>query len=130
MKSDQNDSSRLQIPPEPTGPSENATSLRSFLKKYYQQIIGFLGWYVVNGIFWLLKLEGKPVSYYPENAFFLIITLPVNLLILIILAAIKWTRPIAFGILLAMAVNFVIDLILGNFFAGACLLPFFLDMGR
>ena len=96
--------------PEPTTPSENVTGWRGFLSIYNQQVMGFVGWYLVS---WALV---RPLGL---NLFFL------NIIALIVLALIKATRRVAGGILIALALNFTISLILGLGLNALCFIPFF-----
>jgi len=85
-------------------------------------LIGFFGWYVINGLIWLVF--GNPNQ--SESAIFVnLFVFPVNLLALILFLIIRRTRRMGFGILTALAVNFVISLVLGLFLNGACFIPFF-----
>ena len=78
---------------------------------------GLLGWFLVNGLIWLAM--GKDAWDFGIPLFF------GNLLAMIILLAVPSTRKIGQGILIAWAVNFILALILGAFFNGLCLIPFF-----
>jgi hypothetical protein len=110
MDSKQNDSGLPQNPPEPTVFPETATGWRGFLARYRQQLIGFIGWYLIA---WALT---GLLSFW---LFF------VSLVALIFLALIKETRRLAGGILIALALNFVISLILGLGLNAFCFIPFF-----
>lgn len=105
-----------------------AASLASFLRRYLQQIIGFVGWYIINGLYFYFTLgvNGESLST-GENYTIMCITGPANLLVLIVSALSKSTRRLAFGILLAMAVNFAISVILGVSDNALCFVPFFQD---
>ena len=83
---------------------------RGFLARYQQQIMGFVGWYLVS---WPLV---RPLGL---NLFLL------NIIALIVLALIKTTRRVAGGILIALALNFTISLILGLRLNALCFIPFF-----
>ena len=85
--------------------------------------VGFFGWYIFNTKAWFSVMENGPdkQGYYP---LFNLVMLPANLLILFILAKIHRTRWAAFGILAAVAVNFLISLILGLGNNAICFIPF------
>lgn len=89
-----------------------------------QMVYGFVGWYVVNGLFWLAM--GNPSFNTNYNFFTGLFTLPVNLIVLIVLAVMQRTRKIALGMLAAIAVNLVLSLALGVFINGVCFAPFYL----
>ena len=88
---------------------------------------GLLGWYLVNGLIWLMMLRSP---FYPgwldTYGFPNLILLPLNLIILVVLAIIKRTRMIAFGILAALALNIVISLVIGLQGNAWCFVPFFI----
>ena len=81
---------------------------------------GLLGWYAVNWASWGL-VGGFSTG---ENIIGNLICLPVNLLVLLILAIIRQTRWVALGILAALAINFAISLLLGLQFNAICFIPF------
>lgn len=54
----------------------------------------------------------------------MVFTLPGNVLLLIIMAFVR--RWVAFGILMAYVINFLLALIAGMFLSGACWIPFYL----
>ena len=92
-------------------------------------LIGFFGWYFINGLIWAIlemfySYLGNYSGWYLELLIF-----PINLLVLIILSAMKRTRKIGLGILAALALNFLLSLILGLLFNGVCFVPFFIDTG-
>jgi hypothetical protein len=108
-----------QIPEEPSDQrpdSGSAGAVNPKRRNWRFFAFGFIGWYLVNGVIWVLP---------GNNEFNLLLTLPANILILIILAIIKRTRWIAFGMLTAIALNFLISLVLGLFNQAVCLVPFF-----
>lgn len=89
-----------------------------------QMVYGFVGWYVVNGIFWQALANLSLNTNY--NLVTVLFPLPANLLVLIILAVMPWTRKIALGMLAAIAVNLVLSLALGVFINGVCFFaPFY-----
>jgi hypothetical protein len=81
---------------------------------------GFLGWFVINWLVWreIGVNEG-------ENFLFGILTLPVNLIVMVVLAAVRRTRWIGLGILTAIVLNLVITLVMGLVTQAVCLIPFF-----
>lgn len=96
---------------------------RSTSQKEFHFISGFIGWFLVNGLLW--SLIGSGGGAFIVNLFIL----PINIGVLIILAAIHKTRWIVWGILAAWAVNFIFAIILGVIWNGACLVPFFSQIG-
>jgi hypothetical protein len=98
MKSKRKDS------PPPESPSKD---IKEWFRRSAPVIYGFLGWWIVNGALWILS----------ELLFF------VNIIGLVILG-IKYPK-IAFGALVAFALNLVASLIMGLAAAGTCFIPFF-----
>jgi hypothetical protein len=88
-------------------------------------LVGFFGWYVLNGLFWLSQGNPSMTSLWRAQIANVFI-FPLNLLTLLILAAIKSTRKIALGILIALAVNLFLSLLVGAFLNGVCFVPFYL----
>jgi hypothetical protein len=89
-------------------------------------LIGFVGWYVVNGTIWLLLSRGKSSPYglaQTSATFYNIFIMVGNLGVLLIITGIR--RSVAVGILASYAVNFVIAMIFGLMFQAACWIPFF-----
>jgi len=87
--------------------------------------IGFFGWYIINGIIWFIMLGGGSGGG-GYDYFGGLFTFPANMLVLIILSAIKSTRRIALGILVALALNLLIALVLGVSINGICFIPFYI----
>lgn len=86
---------------------------------------GFLGWYLVNGLIWLLFSGG---SLNGEGALILnFLIFPLNVIALLIFAFNRSTRFFALGLLGALAVNFVISLVIGLQFNAMCFIPFFIQ---
>jgi hypothetical protein len=110
--------------PETISSSETVTGWRWFLTEYLQLILGFVGWYIVNGLFFYftIGLDGENFST-GENFSIICATFPLNLIVLIGSAVI--VPRLAFGILLAMVVNLVIATILGEGSNAMFLVPFF-----
>jgi hypothetical protein len=106
-------------------PLETAQPTRKF-KITWQFTAGFLGWFLVNGVFWLLLSGGIKLDEY-EILDRLCFVLPLNLVTLIGLIWIKKTRQVAQGILAALGLNFFVSLVLGLFYNSFCLIPFFID---
>ena len=93
-------------------------------QKYLRLAIGFVGWYLVNGLVWL-PFNGSAT----KGEFALLINvfiLPINLAILLILGLIRRTRWVALGILTALAFNLAVALIIGAVINGVCFVPFFI----
>jgi hypothetical protein len=96
-------------------------------QKFLRIAIGFIGFYLANGIMtgaWLLAVRLQP-SNFPDltQVVWLFSLLPflVNVGGLILFAVIKATRWVAFGILMAMAFAFALTVIAGIFFFVSCL---------
>jgi hypothetical protein len=90
-------------------------------QKYNDFAIGFAGWYLLNGLAWLLVgyeygwLEG---TYGIPN----LLLFPANAILLIIFLVMR--RWIGLGILGALALNLLIALVMGILINGACAVPF------
>lgn len=113
---------------EQSQPSKNEPEKTSLLDtiKSWQFLAGFLGWYLVNGLYWVLLLGRQTIwQYAGDNFLILAPTFCLNLLALILLSAIKPTRKIGLGILTALAVNLVIASVLGVAENAWCFYPFF-----
>ena len=95
----------VEIPPEPV------TDISSFLRRYNQQIAGFIGWFALASLL-------APMS-------FGLITTPATLICLLLFARSKTSKGIAGGILTAVALNFVISLARGLSLNGFCFIPFY-----
>jgi hypothetical protein len=108
------------VEPAQSAPEPLPASPKPGRKQWIMFAAGFLGWYLINGPFWLLFPVGKG-----ENIILGILTLPANVIVLTILSSVKGTRWIGFGILAAIAFNLVISLIMGLVVQGLCLIPFF-----
>lgn len=112
----------VSIPADVDVPPQSVTDLPSFLRRYRMQLIGFFGWFVFSASVWIPVRDG-------EEAFFLNICIfPPTILALIVLGFIKRTKGLALGILLALAVNFVLSLARGLLFNATCFIPFYLDL--
>ncbi len=83
-----------------------------WLQKYSQQIMGFIGWYLIATVL-------------SSGAMFGLITTPVTLIALIVFARSKQSKGVASGILIAIALNFVVSLVKGVSMNGWCLIPFY-----
>jgi hypothetical protein len=84
-------------------------------RPFYKQIdfwAGFIGWYVVNGALWGLILQTHSPALL---AFFVPLA---NLVVLVITAFVR--RRLAGGMLLAIALNFLIAIVLGLFTNAVC----------
>ena len=91
-------------------------------EKIFRFLVGFLGWYAVNGLLWYLV--GNPNE--GENFILLLCSFPANVLALLVLSLAKRTRLIGFGVLAAVALNLLISLILGVLQNAFCFVPFYL----
>jgi hypothetical protein len=98
-------------------------------KLLWQFAIGFLGWFIAVGIFWGVAFNGRSISSIDVEEFFFMWLCPmsINLFALVVLAAYKSVRGIAFGILAAMGTNLLISLILGLETNAACMVPFIFE---
>lgn len=71
-------------------PVESSTKLKDWLRKNAQILYGFFGWYVINGLIWLIIFGGSlkaPQILYARSAIIYIFTL--NLLLLLVLRIVK-----------------------------------------
>lgn len=115
--------------PEPIkNQTEISTPPISPLRKWAYFAIGFIGWYLVNGLLFLLLGAKLGFSDLTNEAllFVNLIIFPANLIITIILTVMRSTRIIGFGILSALGLNLLISLIMGIFLKGVCFVPFFI----
>ena len=89
--------------------------------------IGFLGWFLLNGLLWLLISGEGEISFEVESNLLSngLCIFPLNLAIMFFLFWRKDTRKIGQGILAAYGVNLIISLILGLGYNAFCLVPFF-----
>jgi len=95
-------------------------------KKIRNLLIGFAGWYIANGLFWYSQFGGSTnTNTNGEYIIANLILFPINLLVLIILSAIKSTRWVGLGILVALALNLLLALIVGTSINGWCFIPFY-----
>ena len=109
--------------PPPAPSPKPAFTLTPDQQNWLKFAIGFVGWYLLNGLFWLAV--GGASGNYGYNMALGIFTLPANIIVLIVLTLIRRTRWVAVGIGAALAVNFIISLFLGVVFNAMCLFPFF-----
>lgn len=91
--------------------NESSSFFGAWFQKYGQQIMGFIGWFVVASLL-------APIS-------FGLITTPATLICLLLFARSKTSKGIAGGILTAVALNFVISLARGLSLNGFCFIPFY-----
>ncbi len=123
--------SPLPLPPAPPVRALAAPLTRR--QKIVRVLIGFTGWYLVNGLFWLLVLQLTPAKINRSDVEFTAvigwaITLAVfNALALLFAAMIRPTRWIALGMLAAIALNFILSLILDLWFNALCMMPFYIQ---
>ncbi len=103
-----------EAPAPPAEPIPRAVKWRGFL-------IGFAGWFLVNGLLWFLASRGG----YEGNL--MVLVWLANPLLLLILAIIKPTRRVALGMLSALALNLLIALARNMVFNAMCGLPFWID---
>ena len=90
-------------------------------QKIVRAIIGFIGWYLINGLFLVGSIVmGNSETLLPFlGAYGLLVSL-FNGAALIALVVIKATRWVAFGVLLAIAFLFALGTIAGIFLLVAC----------
>ncbi len=118
------------VPPEPTkGPADTGLAV-SKRRRWLLAGAGFIGWYIVNGLFWLIYVQfpvKDPNAIYGLSPYLNMAMLAtvINVILLIVLALIRRTRWIALGVLCALALNFAVSLVLGLSFNAFCLTPFF-----
>ena len=85
---------------------------------------GFLGWYLVYGVIWLLSAQDG--VYYQGNIFLYACLWSVNIILIVAFAIHCDTRPVGLGILAALALNIVISLVIGLQGNAWCFVPFFI----
>lgn len=110
---------------QPDDTPEPRSSAWTWWSKNAQIVYGFVGWYLVNGLFWLLV--GNPSFNSDYNFIRYWAVFPLNLLALIILALVKKTRIISLGMLAALALNLLVSLVVGASMNGMCFVPFYLE---
>ncbi len=116
--------SESQTPAPPASPAPAPVPQR---RKWLKFAIGFLGWYLANGLIWLLfPIHWQGISVYTsEDLTPVLCILPLNILVPIVLAIPRPTRWVALGLLAALVLNFAISLLFGLFWQAVCLVPFF-----
>lgn len=105
-----------ETPPTTSHPKPPGGSAALPQTPFYTQIdfwAGLVGWYVINGIIWsiILKLNLDLLMYFVPAA---------NLTVLLIAAFNLKHRSFAFGMLLAVALNFLVAIVLGLFVNAIC----------
>ena len=90
-------------------------------------MFGFVGWYLVAGLYasWLLSPGVCTGPYGCLFTIWLYLPLIGTGASLLVCAVVKQLRWVALGILIALALNFVISLLLGVFYNALCFMPFF-----
>lgn len=102
-------------------------------QKWVRILSGFLGYWLINSLLWSPVAHWFPPSggiafvndYFGYYGF---LTMPVNLLLLIICAIIRRTRWFALGLMIAMIVNGIITLLIGLLDNAYLLVPFFIEI--
>jgi hypothetical protein len=84
---------------------------------------GFLGWFLINTLIYAILNLGHNGRYLGYSGLFWVIVLFVNIVVLTVLATLKKTRWIAFGIVGAMALNFMISTAFLSTQDAACFIP-------
>ena len=82
-------------------------------------LIGFLGWFIINGLIWVLI---NFVIYHYRVLGFIFLIFPINIAVFVVLSFVR--RQVALGILAAYALNLLITLGLGLSFWGVLGVPF------
>ena len=113
----------VKVPEKPPAAPKIVPPPLSTAAKRREFMIGFVGWWVVNGALWLGLTGGEGLGPGGFGIILNLLLFPANLLMLIVLAFIR--RWIALGGLAAIAVNLLIALIMGVALAGFCFIPFF-----
>jgi hypothetical protein len=104
--------------------SEKSDDTPTNKDKIVDFFIGFIGWYVVNVTVWFFLSGGRFGELHGERALGVFLTFPANLFILLLLVAIKSTRRIALGVLSALALNFMVSMIISANTSAFCFVPF------
>ena len=104
----------VKILNEPVATSEPVTDLASFARRYNQQILGFIGWFVIASMIAPFSLG--------------LITTPATVICLLIFGLSKTRKGLAGGILAAVSLNFLVSLLYGLSFNGICFMPFYVGM--
>ena len=104
------------------GPPAVAESMHNRKQQWIHFSAGFLGWFILYGLIWWRLVETTP---YGQWYLYDVCLLPLNVLLMIVLARNIKTRFIGIGILVAMAVNLIISLVMGLGMEAICNIPFF-----
>ena len=123
MDQKEKDSGSQEKSPEPIKASENAPGWLTFLDQESDQILGFVGWYALNIVIWTL-FGARPGDELGETGVMLLLVFPFHILVLFMLLVIKSTRKFAYGAVAAIAVNFVMSLVMGLITNALCFVPF------
>ena len=91
-------------------------------QQYIDFAIGFAGWYLLNGLAWLLigYEHGWLADYGATN----LLLFPLNAILLIIFLI--YRRWIGLGILGALTLNLIVALVIGILVNGLCAVPFWI----
>ncbi|OGO34260.1 MAG: hypothetical protein A2W35_12060 [Chloroflexi bacterium RBG_16_57_11] len=120
---DQLDETNSKTPTEQTLSQKPATPAKRQLtrnEKLRDFAIGFIGWWVVNGLLW--TIADKTAFRDDFGSVVLFCAVPINIVSLIFLAFLR--RWVALGVLATYVVNFAMALILGTITNGYCWIPF------
>jgi Na+/proline symporter len=109
--------------PIPTAPSPAPKKELSRNEKIRDFLIGFVGWFIINGVLLLLVIGLDRDAYYNGLGSTWACGFPLNILVLVFLAFTR--RQVALGMLTALAVNFLVSLVIGLFENAICFVPFF-----
>lgn len=78
-------------------------------------LFGFLAWFLVLGTLWALATGGSFSTHlsFDTGCWGVVCVLPLSLLVILLLAARRSTRPVGAGLTAAFAASFLIVLLLG-----------------
>ena len=108
--------------PSETEPPALATTKQNGQRQWIQFTAGFLGWFIIYGLIWWKMV---PIELPGAVFWYDLCLLPINMILMIVLAVSKKTRLIGLGILAAMAVNLIIALLMGVGLDAIFNVPFF-----
>lgn len=113
----------LPVGDEPWHTPHTYTSLK---EAWIDVALGFIGWFVANGIVWFAINQWTRASGQPNNFFAgALLWLPCQIILLIVLAVFR--NRIALGVLAAVALNLAVTLLLGMTTQAMCGIPFFVQ---
>ena len=114
----------------PQTPGEQQPAHWDKVKFIREFAVGFLGWYLVTTLLaWFIFNSNLSVEEISDMVVVVLVWL-FQVIALIGLFFTRKTRAIAWGILSALGLNFVISLALGNVIPALCFYPFFTVLFR